>query len=132
MDQYHLSGGELTSLLHVLLHLTKLEVLLLKDNTIEDFQQVAIALSIDKLGNPGNFLALLKLLAVYDDDLRSHLEAPSMRCATQVSPLTQSELIKVMGKHVILQGILDDLNSTRFYAILADEVTSHNTEHLAI
>ena len=88
--------------------------------------------SIDKLGNPGNFLALLKLLAVYDDDLRSHLEAPAMRCATQVSPQTQNELIKVMGKHMILQGILDDLNSARFFAILADEVTSHNTEHLAI
>ena len=55
-----------------------------------------------------------------------------MRCATQVSPQTQNELIKMMGKHMILQGILDDLNSARFYAILADEVTSHNTEHLAI
>ena len=31
-----------------------------------------------------------------------------------------------------MQGILDDLNSARFYSILADEVTSHNTEHLAI
>ena len=45
--------------------------------------------SIDKLGNPGNYLALLKLLAVYDDDLHGHLEAPAMRCVTQVSPLTQ-------------------------------------------
>ena len=75
--------------------------------------------SIDKLGNPGNFLALLKLLAVYDDGLHGHLEAPAMRCATQVSPQAQNELIKVMGKHMILQGILDDLNSARFYAILA-------------
>ena len=37
-------------------------------------------------GNPGNFLALLKLLAVNDDVLRSHLEAPAMRCATYISP----------------------------------------------
>ena len=49
----------------------------------------------------GIFLhALLKLLAVYDDDLCSHLEAPTMRCATQVSAQTQNELIKVMGKHM--------------------------------
>ena len=33
---------------------------------------------------------------------------------------------------MILQGILDDLISARFYTVLADEVTSHNTEHLAI
>ena len=47
------------------------------------------------------------------------------------SPQTQNELIKVMGKHLILQGILDDLNVTPFYSIIADEVTLHNVEHLA-
>ena len=41
-------------------------------------------------GNPGNFLALLKWLATHDDVLRSHLEAPAMRCATYISPQTQS------------------------------------------
>lgn len=83
-------------------------------------------------GNPGNFLALLKLLAVHDDVLRTHLEAPAMRCATYISPRTQNELIEVMGKHMILQGILHDLNAAPYYSILADEVTSHNAEHLAI
>ena len=38
----------------------------------------------------------------------------------------------MMGKHIILQGILDDLNAAHYYSILADEVTSHNVEHLAI
>ena len=83
-------------------------------------------------GNPGNFLALLKLLATHDDVLRSRLEAPAMRCATCISPQTQNELIEVMGKHLILQGILNDLNAAPYYTILADEVTSHNVEHLAI
>lgn len=83
-------------------------------------------------GNPGNFLALLKLLATHDDVLRSHLEAPAMRCATCISPQTQNELIEVMGKHLILQGILNDLNAAPYYTILADEVTSHNVEHLNI
>ena len=33
---------------------------------------------LELLGNPGNFLALLKLLAVHDSVLQSHLQAPSM------------------------------------------------------
>ena len=83
-------------------------------------------------GNHGNFLALLKLMAVHDDLLRSHLQAPQIRNATYVSAQTQNELIEVMGKHIILQSIINDVNSSPFYSILADEVTSHNTEHLAI
>ena len=55
-----------------------------------------------------------------------------MRCATYLSPQTQNELIKVMGKNILLQGIKGDLTAVPFYAILADEVTSHNVEHLAI
>ena len=88
--------------------------------------------SVDTSANPGNFLALLKLLAVHDQVLRNHFEAPAMRSAIQMSPQTQNELITVMGKHIILQGILDELNAARYYSILADEVTSHNVEHLAI
>ena len=82
--------------------------------------------------NRGNFLALLKLLAVHDSVLRSHLETPAMRCVTHLSPQTQNELIEAMGKHIILKGILDDLNAATYYSILADEVTSHKEEHLAI
>ena len=51
-------------------------------------------------------------------------------CDIHLSP--DSELIEVMGKHMILQGILNDLNAAPFYTILADEVTSHNVEHVAI
>ena len=87
---------------------------------------------LDTPGNPGNFLALLKLLSVHDSVLKSHLETPAMRCVTHLSPQTQNELIEVMGKHIILKGILKDLNAAPYYSILADEVTSHNEEHLAI
>ena len=37
-----------------------------------------------------------------------------------------------MGKHMLLKGIVDELRASPFFAILADEVTSHNVEHLAI
>eukprot|EP00731_Ephydatia_muelleri_P011301 Em0006g195a len=48
------------------------------------------------------------------------------------TPATQNELIEVMGKHIVLCNIVDELKAARWYAILADEVTSHNIEHLAI
>ena len=81
-------------------------------------------------GNPGYFLALLRLLAVHDKVLRSHLEAPALKCATygNLSPQAQNELIEVIGKHIILQDILDDLiylNAAPYFTILADEATSH-------
>ena len=69
---------------------------------------------------------------MHDSALKSHLETPAMRCVTHLSPQTQNELIEVMGKHIILKGILDDLNAATYYSILADEVTSHNEERLAI
>ena len=49
-----------------------------------------------------------------------------------ISPQTQNELIEVIRKHIILRSILSDLNTAPYYTILADEVTSHNVEHLAI
>ena len=55
-----------------------------------------------------------------------------MRNVTRMSPQTQNELIEVMGKHIVLRNIVDELKAARRYAILADEVTSHNIEHLAI
>ncbi|XP_062508652.1 zinc finger MYM-type protein 1-like [Corticium candelabrum] len=88
--------------------------------------------SVESPGNPCNSLSLLRLLAVHDEELRKYLEIPAMRCATYLSPQTQNELIIVMGNHILLQGIIGDLTAAPFYAILADEVTSHNVEHLAI
>ena len=37
-----------------------------------------------------------------------------------------------MGEHIIFKTIVNDVKSSPFYSILADEVTSHNVEHLAI
>ena len=87
---------------------------------------------LDTPGNPGNFLSLLKLLSVHDRTLQNHFESPPMRCVTYMSPQTQNEVIEVIGKHIILRRVVDDLKASKFYAISADEVTSHNVEHLAI
>ncbi|KAL5491472.1 hypothetical protein EMCRGX_G016767 [Ephydatia muelleri] len=71
-------------------------------------QCIALRGDADTPRNPGNFLALLKLLA------------------------TQNELIEEMEKYIVLCNIVDVLKAARWYVILADEVTSHNIEHLAI
>ena len=97
-------------------------------------QCIALRGDIEKpeaLGNPRNFLALLKLLATNDDRLRKHLEKPAMKNATYISPQSQNDLIEVIGDQ-IFQDTVEDVNASTFYAILADEVTSHNEEYLAL
>ena len=37
-----------------------------------------------------------------------------------VSSQTQNELIEVMGKHMILQNIVNDIKFSQFYSILTD------------
>ena len=86
---------------------------------------------LDTLGNRGNFLALLKLIAVHDLDLRTNLESPQMHRVTYMSGHTQNEVIEVLRKY-ILRGIVEEIKKAPFYTILADEVTLHNVEHLAI
>ena len=49
-----------------------------------------------------------------------------------MSRRTQKEIIEVLGKHIILRGIVEEIEKAPSYTILADEVTSHNFEHLAV
>ena len=37
-----------------------------------------------------------------------------------------------MAKHIILRDILKDIKQAKYYSIMADEVTSHNVEQLAL
>ena len=83
-------------------------------------------------GNPGNFLALLKAFSQHDSDLRVHLESPQYRNATYMSPQTQNEIIDIIGKKVIQKNLVEEVNRAKFFSILADEVTSHNQEQLAL
>ena len=71
-------------------------------------------------------------MSKHNEILRKHLETPAMKNATYVSPQTQNELLEIMGKQVILKDIVNEINRAKFYSIMADEVTSHNVEHLAI
>ncbi|KAL7841276.1 hypothetical protein SRHO_G00249670 [Serrasalmus rhombeus] len=79
-------------------------------------------------GNPGNFLALLKLLSNHNEKLKQHLEKPKLRNATYLSPQSQNEMIDVIGKHMIQAKIVEEVRHAQMYTVLADEVTSHNVE----
>ncbi|KAK3737215.1 hypothetical protein QZH41_011272, partial [Actinostola sp. cb2023] len=85
---------------------------------------------LDQPGNPGNFLALLKLMAEKDHLLHEHLN-PNRR-VTYLSPQSQNEMIQVIGKHFIQRKIVQEIKDAKYYSILADEATSHNEEKLTI
>ena len=51
-------------------------------------------------GNPGNFLACLKVLGQYDDNIKRHLEHPKCKNGTYISPQIQNELIDIIGIHI--------------------------------
>uniref|UniRef100_A0A1X7UA98 TTF-type domain-containing protein n=2 Tax=Amphimedon queenslandica TaxID=400682 RepID=A0A1X7UA98_AMPQE len=82
--------------------------------------------------NPGNFLALLRVFAETDEILYKHLTTPKARNATYLSPMSQNEVISVIGHDIILAKIVSEIKQAQFYSVLADEVSSHNIEHLPI
>ena len=78
--------------------------------------------------NPGNFLAMLKVLAAHDPSLEAHLKNPRMRNATYLSSQTQNDLAEVIGKDFIQKSILQEVRDAPFFSVIVDEVTSHNKE----
>lgn len=88
--------------------------------------------NINDPGNCGNFLEILKLLSKENDLLSKHLSNPNNKNATYVSPDIQNQLISVIGFDIIQADILKEISNAKFFSVLADEVTSHNQEHLSL
>jgi len=82
----------------------------------------------DKKSNPGNFRAILALLGDYDPELKETLETSSI----YLSPDIQNEIIELIAKEMILNPLLEEIKKAKFYSILADEISSHHTEQLAL
>ena len=74
------------------------------------------------------------MLAESDSLLHSHLYQPRAKNATYMylSPRTQNEIISVIGYDVIHAKIISEVKKAKFYSIMADEVSSHNEEHLPL
>ena len=64
--------------------------------------------------------------------LHSHLYQPRAKNGTYLSPRTQNEIISVIGYDVVRAKIISEVKKARFYSIMADEVSSHNEEHLPL
>ena len=89
-----------------------------------------IALRGDKeqheaVGNPGNFLSLMKLIGNNDIKLKQHLDMPKLRNATYLSPEIQNEMIDVIGNKILQPSIVQEVRDAKIYTIVVDEVTSH-------
>ena len=91
-------------------------------------------LNEDSCGNAGNFLAALEMIANHDDILKQHLDniQLSSRNVTYMSPLIQNEIIEIIGQDIILKSLVEEIKAAKLYSIIADEVTSHNKEQLAL
>ena len=87
---------------------------------------------LDSLGNPGNFLSLMNLIATHDAKLKQHLDMPRLKNATYLSSETQNEMIDVIGKRMIQSKIVDEAKDARIFTIMVDEVTSGNTELMPV
>ena len=71
-------------------------------------------------------------MTVNDKFLQDHLELPEQRHVTYMAGHTHNEVIEILGKHMVLKQIVEEIRSAPYYTILADEVESHNVEYLAI
>ena len=79
---------------------------------------------------PGNVLAILKLVAETNESLRGHTENPLRKNATYLSPLIQNVITTIIGKDLLQENLVKEINRARFFSILADEVESHHIEQL--
>lgn len=64
--------------------------------------------------------------------MAAHLQTETVSRVTYLSPQSQNEMIDVIGKHYIQKKLVKEILKSKYYAILADEATSHNEEKLAI
>ena len=83
-------------------------------------------------GNFGNFIAHLKCKAEHSKALEKHLSMPSKKNVTYTSPSSQNEIIEIIGHNLIRKKIIGEIQDAKWFALMADEVTSHNQEIISL
>ena len=63
--------------------------------------------------------------------LREHLNPPTFKCVTIMSPQTQNKIMEIIGESVILKELVEEIKHAQFFGIMADDFTSHYVEELA-
>ena len=82
--------------------------------------------------NTGNFIAILKEVAHYYQDLQEHISNPLRKNATYLSPYSHNEMIEVIGTKIIKSDIIDEIKQAKFHTVSLDEVTSSNEQLMSI
>ena len=54
------------------------------------------------------------------------------KTSTYVSPTIQNEIIHIIGKDLIQARLVKEIKNAKFFTIMADDVTSHNVEQMAL
>ena len=57
--------------------------------------------------------ALVMLMSSQNEVLQHHITSPAAHNATYMSPCTQNELIQVIGTHIILQDLVDEIKAAK-------------------
>ncbi|XP_071483383.1 52 kDa repressor of the inhibitor of the protein kinase-like [Diadema antillarum] len=86
--------------------------------------------NLQQQNNPGNFVAYLWRRAKQDNLLKKHLMART-NTSRYTSPLSQNELISAIASF-ITEDLVHEIQEAKFYCVMADEVTSHNKEIMAL
>ena len=63
--------------------------------------------------------------------LPKHLNSPTMKNATYLLTDTQTEWISILGKDLKLKNITSEIESSKFFSIIAGEATSYNNQACA-
>jgi hypothetical protein len=89
-------------------------------------------------GNPGNFLALLKLVAEFQPSLWDRFtraaaaRQENRQISTYHSPAIQNEIIQILADK-IRSAIVSEVRAAKFFAIMADESADvSNTEQMSL
>ena len=82
-------------------------------------------------GNKGKFMELVKFRAKTHEALAAHLRKAPLN-TTYTSKTIQNQRLSIISE-AVQDGIIQEINDTRFFTILADEVTDRgNMEKLSI
>ena len=87
---------------------------------------------LDTLGNPGNFLALMKMMANHDEKLKNHMDMPQLLSATYLPSQTQNKMVDIIDNRMIQDKIIEEVKKARVYTVMVDEVTSHNVKLMPV
>ena len=88
--------------------------------------------NLDKHGNIGNFLSLLKLMEDSNSELQQHLLSSKLKNARYISAKVLNEIISVLGKGNLQASIIKEIMVAIYFAVLADAINSHHTDQLSL